>query len=167
MTPHGQNQSPWTNSNQNRNAGPSNTYNLNDHLNTMRQLGGPSNGSIASPTAPKSISFVSGQGGSNHPTSTGTAGSVPLNSTRVVPTNKNKLIDSKLSSLRHEQDSTAASNNNQRFPMSADDAFKILGPYLWDIEKREIFEYKTIYFFPIEERKKAKNNGMNTNTSGA
>jgi|TARA_B110000305_G_scaffold241811_1_gene317674 hypothetical protein len=51
--------------------------------------------------------------------------------------------------------------------MSADDAFKILGPYLWDIEKREIFEYKTIYFFPIEERKKAKNNGMNTNTSGA
>lgn len=130
-------------------------------------MGGPSNGSIASPTAPKSISFVSGQGGSNHPTSTGTAGSVPLNSTRVVPTNKNKLIDSKLSSLRHEQDSTAASNNNQRFPMSADDAFKILGPYLWDIEKREIFEYKTIYFFPIEERKKAKNNGMNTNTSGA
>lgn len=92
---------------------------------------------------------------------------MPLNSTRVVPTNKNKLIDSKLSSLRHEQDSTAASNNNQRFPMSADEAFKVLSPYLWDIEKREIFEYKTIYFFPIEERKKQKNNGMNTNTTGA
>ena len=92
---------------------------------------------------------------------------MPLNSTRVVPTNKNKLIDSKLSSLRHEQDSTAASANNHRFPMSAEDAFKVLSPYLWDIEKREIFEYKTIYFFPIEERKKAKNNGMNTNTTGA
>lgn len=82
------------------------------------------------------------------------AAGVPLNSTRVPATNKNKLIDSKMSSLRHEQDSTAASNNNHRFPMTADDAFKILSPYLWDVEKREIFEYKTIYFFPIEERKK-------------
>lgn len=41
-----------------------------------------------------------------------------------------------------------------RFPMTADDAFKVLSPYLWEVEKREIFEYKTIYFFPIEERKK-------------
>jgi len=74
--------------------------------------------------------------------------------------NKNKLIDSKLSSLRHEQDSTAASNNNTRFPMTADEAFKVLSPYLWDVEKREIFEFKTIYWFNIEERKKQKNNGM-------
>jgi len=44
--------------------------------------------------------------------------------------------------------------------MSADEAFKHLGPYLWDIEKREIFEYQTIYFFNVEERKKQKNNGM-------
>lgn len=44
--------------------------------------------------------------------------------------------------------------------MTADEAFKVLSPYLWDIEKREIFEYKTIYWFNIEERKKQKNNGM-------
>jgi hypothetical protein len=46
--------------------------------------------------------------------------------------------------------------------MSADEAFKTFGPYLWDIEKREIFEYKTIYFFPVEERKKQKNLGMHS-----
>jgi hypothetical protein len=50
--------------------------------------------------------------------------------------------------------------------MTADEAFKVLSPYLWDIEKREIFEYKTIYWFNIEERKKQKNNGM-TMTTGA
>ena len=44
--------------------------------------------------------------------------------------------------------------------MTADEAFKVLSPYLWDVEKREIFEYKTIYWFNIEERKKQKNNGM-------
>jgi hypothetical protein len=44
--------------------------------------------------------------------------------------------------------------------MTADEAFKVLSPYLWDVEKREIFEYKTIYYFNIEERKKQKNNGM-------
>lgn len=95
------------------------------------------------------------------------SGAVPLNSTRAAPTNKNKLIDSKLSSLRHEQDSTAASNNSHRFPMTADDAFKILSPFLWDVEKREIFEYKTIYFFPIEERKKQKLNGANSSSPGS
>ena len=47
-----------------------------------------------------------------------------------------------MSSLRHEQDSTAASKgNSHKFPMSADEAFKVLNPYLWEIEKREIFEY--------------------------
>lgn len=65
-----------------------------------------------------------------------------------------------MSSLRHEQDSTAASNITIRFPLTADEAFKVLSPYLWDVEKREIFEYKTIYWFPVEERKKQKNNGM-------
>ena len=39
--------------------------------------------------------------------------------------------------------------------MTCEEAFKILGPYLWEVEKREIFEYKTIYFFNIEERKKS------------
>ena len=69
--------------------------------------------------------------------------------------------------MRHEQDSTAASNINTRFPMTADEAFKVLGPYLWDIEKREIFEFKTIYYFNIEERKKQKNNGMNMASNGS
>jgi hypothetical protein len=44
--------------------------------------------------------------------------------------------------------------------MTAEEASKVLGPYLWDVEKREIFEFKTIYWFNIEERKKQKNNGM-------
>ena len=44
--------------------------------------------------------------------------------------------------------------------MTPDEAFKALSPYLWDIEKRELFEHKTIYYFNIEERKKQKNNGM-------
>lgn len=77
-----------------------------------------------------------------------------LNSTRSVVQKQSKLIDSKLSSLRHEQDSTAASNINNRFPMTPEEAYKVLEPYLWDVEKREIFEYKTIYYFNIEERKK-------------
>jgi hypothetical protein len=45
--------------------------------------------------------------------------------------------------------------------MTPDDAFKILSPYLWEVERREIFEYQTIYFFPIDERKKAKLNPSN------
>ena len=72
-----------------------------------------------------------------------------------------------MSDLRHAQDSTAASNiQNRSFPMTPDEAFKILSPYMWDIEKREIFDYQTIYFFPIEERKKQKNNGMTTDKGG-
>lgn len=82
----------------------------------------------------------------------------PLNSTRAqAGSNKQRLIDSKTSSWRHEQDSTATSNKI-KFPMSPDDAFKILSPYLWEIERREIFEYQTIYFFPVDERKKQKLN---------
>jgi hypothetical protein len=124
-----------------------NSYNLNDHLNTVRQIS--NNPNVVSPTAvQKSMQF------SPNMMQTPTAAGVPLNSTRVAATTKGKLIDSKLSSLRHEQDSTAASNNIHRFPMNSDEAFKVLSPYLWDVEKREIFEYKTIYFFPIEERKK-------------
>ena len=92
---------------------------------------------------------------------------MPLNSTRVVPSNKSKLIDSKMSSLRREQDSTAASANNHRFPMTPDEAFKCFSQYMWEIEKKEIFnkvfdpkkkeevyEFPQIYFFPVEERKK-------------
>lgn len=81
-----------------------------------------------------------------------------LNSQRVpAAANKQKLIDSKMSAWRHEQDSTATSN--KKFPMSPDDAFKILNQYLWEVERREIFEYSQIYFFPVDERKKQKLNG--------
>ena len=69
--------------------------------------------------------------------------------------------------MRHEQDSTAASNNNNRFPMTPDEAFKCFSQYMWDVEKREVFEYKNIYFFPTEERRKTKNNGANMNSAGA
>jgi dual specificity tyrosine-phosphorylation-regulated kinase 2/3/4 len=38
--------------------------------------------------------------------------------------------------------------------MSPDEAFKLFSPYMWEVEMKEVFEYKAIYFFPIEERKK-------------
>ena len=47
-----------------------------------------------------------------------------------------------------------AQNHKNRFSISPDEAFKIFRPYLWDVEVKELFEYNTIYFFPIEERKK-------------
>jgi hypothetical protein len=40
--------------------------------------------------------------------------------------------------------------------MTSDEAFKLCSPLLWEIERREIFEYKTIYFFCIDERKRSK-----------
>jgi hypothetical protein len=78
------------------------------------------------------------------------------------------MIDSKTSSYRNEQDSTALSNNNNnlRFPMSCDEAFKVLSPYLWEIERREIFEFPTIYFFPVDERKKNKLNPSSATMAG-
>ena len=51
--------------------------------------------------------------------------------------------------------------------MTPGEAFKYIGNYLWETEKREIFEYKTIYYFNIEERKKQKNLGMNSSSNGA
>lgn len=38
--------------------------------------------------------------------------------------------------------------------MSAQEAFKVLQPLLWDYEKTEILEFDTIYFFNVVERKK-------------
>jgi len=38
--------------------------------------------------------------------------------------------------------------------MASQDAYKILQPLLWDVEKTEIFEFETIYFFNVVERKK-------------
>ena len=72
-----------------------------------------------------------------------------------------------MSNLRNEHDSTATSNINLKFPMTPDEAFKIMSPYMWEVEKREIFEYQTIYFFPTEERKKQKNNGSNSLSNGS
>ena len=43
-----------------------------------------------------------------------------------------------------------------KFPMSAEDALKVLNPYLWEHEKSEIYEYDTVYYFSINERKKNK-----------
>lgn len=40
--------------------------------------------------------------------------------------------------------------------MSAEEAFKAFSPYLWEYEKTEIFDYETIYFFSVAERKKNK-----------
>ena len=134
---------------------------INEHLNSVRTMGLNSSGKAQSKNG-SMINNSTGQSasGSMQP------GMMALNSQRVPGTSK-KVIDSKMSNLRHEQDSTAASNvattsgNNQRFPMSPDDAFKILSPYLWEVERREIFEYQTIYFFPVEERKKQKLNPSN------
>jgi len=41
--------------------------------------------------------------------------------------------------------------------MTAEEASRVLAPYLWEVERREIFEYDTIYFFPVAERKKDRN----------
>ena len=53
--------------------------------------------------------------------------------------NNKKPIDSKMSGWSHEANSTAMTN--KKFPMSPDDAFKFLSPWLWEVERREIFEY--------------------------
>ena len=42
--------------------------------------------------------------------------------------------------------------------MSQQDAIRLLGPYLWEYEKREMHEYETIYFFNVNERIKNGNN---------
>jgi hypothetical protein len=38
--------------------------------------------------------------------------------------------------------------------MSAGEAFKVLQPLLWDVEKTELLEFETVYFFNVVERKK-------------
>jgi hypothetical protein len=61
---------------------------------------GSNGGVISPPGGPKSINF--NQTNSNSLATPSGNAVIPLNSTRVTNTNKNKLIDSKLSSLRHE-----------------------------------------------------------------
>lgn len=41
--------------------------------------------------------------------------------------------------------------------MTPEEASRYLQPYLWEIERKEIFEQDVIYFFPISERKKERN----------
>lgn len=41
-----------------------------------------------------------------------------------------------------------------KFPLARDDAVRLLTPYLWEYEKKEILEYDVIYFFPISDRLK-------------
>lgn len=41
--------------------------------------------------------------------------------------------------------------------MNPQDASRVLAPYLWEHEKKEIFEFETIYYFNIQER--IKNQG--------
>jgi len=43
-----------------------------------------------------------------------------------------------------------------RFPMTPDEATRVLAPYMWELERREVHEFDTIYFFPLAERKKEK-----------
>lgn len=47
--------------------------------------------------------------------------------------------------------------------MNPQDASRVLAPYLWEHEKKEIFEFDTIYYFNIQER--IKNQG-NSNQPG-
>ncbi len=64
--------------------------------------------------------------------------------------------------------------------MTPDEAFKLFSPYMWETEKKEIFqkvfdpkkkeevfEFPQIYFFPVEERKKQKNLGQHMKDAGA
>jgi hypothetical protein len=38
--------------------------------------------------------------------------------------------------------------------MPSSEAFKMLSPLLWDVEKTELLEFDTVYFFNVVERKK-------------
>lgn len=40
--------------------------------------------------------------------------------------------------------------------MSGDEASKVLAPYLWEVEREELKEYDTVYFFNVAERKKSR-----------
>jgi hypothetical protein len=46
-----------------------------------------------------------------------------------------------------------------RFPMSPEEACRVLAPYMWEIEHKEVYEFDQVYFFPLAERKKEKDKG--------
>ena len=69
-------------------------------------------------------------------------------------------LSSKMGAISQDTQATSMLTQGKetiRFPMSAEDASRMLAPYLWEIERREIFEYETIFFFPVAERKKERN----------
>ncbi len=39
-----------------------------------------------------------------------------------------------------------------KFPMSSQEALKIFQNYMTEVEKKEILEYQTIYYFNVQER---------------
>lgn len=64
----------------------------------------------------------------------------------------------------NKQRNAGGSGSNQiKFPMSREEALRVLAPYLWEYEKRELMEYDTVHFFNIQERVK---NAGNMNLPG-
>ena len=74
----------------------------------------------------------------------------------VLPDGPTQLSSKLATSSQETQASSMLQNhggNSQiKFPMSNQEAARVLAPYLWEYEKREIFEYETIYYFNINER---------------
>ena len=64
-------------------------------------------------------------------------------------------LSSKLGASSQETQASSQMKNNQnqfRFPMPQAEAIRVLAPYLWEYEKREIHEHEMIYFFNVNER---------------
>ena len=103
MTPHGSNSSPWNNNNSiSKNAVGGQTqgqqFGINEHMNSVRTVGLNSSGKASSKNQSMSNNIMNQSSGSMQP-----AGVITLNSTRVpAKSNQQKLIDSKMSSLRAE-----------------------------------------------------------------
>lgn len=49
----------------------------------------------------------------------------------------------------NKQRNAGGSGSAIKFPMARDEAQRVLAPYLWECEKRELMELDTIYFFNI------------------
>jgi hypothetical protein len=65
-------------------------------------------------------------------------------------------IESTLASSLENEESARNSKNKLTFPMTAEDALNTLSPYLLDYERKELQsgEFDTVYFFPLNERKR-------------
>lgn len=82
----------------------------------------------------------------------------PNDSNQIKLTNENStvLIDvrNQVSSMMGSAQTQASSKlttgaQQAKFPMSGQEAAKILAPYLFEFEKKEILEQETVYFFNI------------------